>query len=158
MWIVFWANILLIIALILLPDVSLYYSPEENDSIIIEYLVFQFIPTKNKNKKRKTKDKRILFSLVLDLIQYAKIKVKGDVETRLSSSALATFLTLPFLFTKISLMAFLKSYAKSASVEEVLDNNALIEIKIPLLRLIIFLFKYPYYIRKDKYRRVKNER
>ena len=158
MWYVFWANILLIIALILLQDVNLFYSPNVENSIIIEYLIFVFTPAKNKKKKRKIKHKRILFSLALDLIKYASVTVKGDDEVRFSRSALSTFLTLPFLFSKITLITFLRANARQTIIEENLDYDALIKIQIPVYYLFILLLKYPYYIIKDKFKRVKNER
>lgn len=156
MWIVFWANILLIIALILLPDISLYYSPSEDNPIKIEYLLFVFTIGKSKRKK-KIKHKRILLSLALDLLRNSRVIIAESEEDSISSSALLSFLSLSFLFTKMALVGFLRANAKSAKLCKKLDYDALIKIKIPLYHLFISLFKYPYYIVKENFRRRINE-
>lgn len=156
MWLVFLANILLIIALILLPDISIYYSPLTDTPLRIEYLLFVYTPKSGK-KKGKIKHKRILLSLALDLVGKSNIKILDTEEDTVYSSAVVSLLSIPFIITKLALISFLRANAKSARLVSTLEYDALINIKIPLYFLFISLLKYPYYVIKERYRRRINE-
>ena len=157
MWIVFWANILLIIALILLPDISLYYSPFEENPINIEYLILVFTPQKSK-KRRKTKHKRVLFSLLSDLTGNSTVFLRDSEQDNVWEGALSSILSVSFMFTKMALIGLIRARAKSTVLVNDLDYGALLKFNFPTYSLFILLLKYPYYILKEKYRRRANER